>query len=164
MGGLVQGTDRSLERVGRLRRREIQGAGDAVVAEQDGLRSAQGLGLGHVHEGRAGELGSTVVDIIYVESDRLLETLIDAGADAADVKVGADARFRHRKVGNVGNQFLDPADPRFRHGLARKHDHRQGRVLQAFRDFAGGDRDFFQGFLGAGYGRSGDPGNEQDAD
>ena len=123
---------------------DIDGPGDAVFPQQNILWSAQYLHPFKVQKGGPSELRAAVVNAVHIHAHRLLEALVFAGADTANINIGADAGFGHGEVGNIGLKILDLGEPGFHHFFTADCADRDRHILKTlFAQLCGHDH-FFQ--------------------
>ena len=133
--------------------------GGGALAEIQALRAFQNLQLAHVHVGVVDEAADVDHHSIHVDGHGLVEGGADrAGADAAQVKVGAvaGAAVVDVEAGDQLGGFRQGADVVALQIRLRQRRHGYRHVLQGLLLLAGGDDDFLDhiaagaAFLGLG--------------
>jgi hypothetical protein len=106
--------------------------------------TAQHLDACQVHEGHARLVAAAVVHAVLEQAHRLLETLVEARTDAADVDVVGDACLGHLQVGHIGLQVVKPHNARVLQLVAQHCLDGDRHVAQGFLALLGRDDDFVE--------------------
>ena len=99
--GFIKGRDGTFKLIPGPRGDHADRAGNAVLAEQNGLRAAQHFDALKIEHGRARQLPAPVVNAVHVHARGLLETRVDTGTHAANRNIVGNAALVHGEVGNV---------------------------------------------------------------
>ncbi len=146
------GLERSAPGLRRFARRDVDGAGRGVLAEQRALRAAQHFDLLQVDQVELRLAGPAVIDVVDIEADALFQAVIGQGditAQAANADIGV-ARVEGQGL-DAGHQLFQLVQAKGAAGLDLSGAQRRdgyGDALDVFAAAAGGDHDL-DGFTGA---------------